>query len=226
MLVTRPEPGASETAQRLRVLGFEAVLAPLLRILPLAIRMPPGVAATLVASGNAIPALPATLHGVPMLAVGDATAARARAAGFLHVASAGGDAADLAALAARNCRPGAALLLAAARGQGVELARALRVQGFVVHRRAAYAAQPAGSMPQAALRAMGGGGGGLLAALFLSAETAAAFVRLLPAAAYPLLAGMDALVIGEAAAVALRVLPWRRVRVSAKPNLDSILAML
>ncbi len=224
VLVTRPEPGASETALRLRALRHDPIIASLLHIKPLALAPFGDVGAVLVTSGNAVPFLPAGLHGALLLAVGHATAERARSAGFTRVASADGDAAALADLARRACPPGIALLFATARGQGVPLAAALRAQGFVVRRRAVYAARPAARMPPAATRALRDGS--LAAALFLSAETARAFVRLLPPPLHPALAEVDALAIGQPAADALRVLPWRRVRVSAKPTQDSLLALL
>ena len=224
MLVTRPEPGASETARRLATLGRAAVVAPLLRVRPLAFVPPPGIAAVLITSGNAVPCLPPSLYGTPLLAVGNATAGRARAAGFTGVHSADGDATALAAFASQRCPPEATLLLATARRQGTALAAALRDRGFAVHRRAVYTAQPATRMPSQAIRALEDGS--LDAALFLSAETAGAFVRLLPMHLTAVLETVDALAIGEPAAEALRVLPWRRVRVSAKPTLDSILALL
>jgi len=224
VLVTRPEPGATETAQRLRALGFHPILAPLLTVRPRTVLLPARVDAIVVASGNAIPSLSAILRQTALLAVGDATAARAKAAGFTNVISAGGDAADLAELAGQACAPGATLLMAAARQQGAVLAAALRLRGFAVHRRIAYVAEPVRRMPDAACQALEART--LIAALFLSAETAQAFVRLLPSAGSAALCTVDALAIGDPAAAALRVLPWRRVRVSAMPTLDSILAML
>ena len=93
MLVTRPEPGASETGRRLHVLGHAPLIAPVLRIAALAPRLPPpeAVQAVLATSGNALPAL-AGHRGCRLLAVGDATAARAREAGFGDILSAGRDA--------------------------------------------------------------------------------------------------------------------------------------
>lgn len=224
VLVTRPEPGASETARRLLALHHNPIIAPLLRIRPLALAPYGSFGAVLVTSGNAVPCLPPSLHGTPLLAVGNATAERARAAGFGQVISADGNAAALATLTRQTCQPGSPLLFATARGQGSSLAAALRAHGFVVHRRAVYAAYPATRMPQAATQALRDGS--LSAAIFLSAETARAFVRLLPPGLAPALAGVDALAIGQPAADALCFLPWRRVRVSAKPTQDSLLAML
>lgn len=223
-MVTRPEPGASETAERLRALCHEPVVAPLLHISPLTLAPFGEVGAVLVTSGNAVASLPASLHSTPILAVGNATASRARAAGFARVVSADGDAAALAAVTRQSLPPGTALLFAAGRGQGAALAAALRAHSYVVYRRAVYAARPASRMPPAALQALRDGS--LAAALFMSAETARAFVRLLPLALHPALAAVDALAIGPPAADALCVLPWRRVRVSAKPTQDSLLALL
>ncbi|MBX6747830.1 MAG: uroporphyrinogen-III synthase, partial [Acetobacteraceae bacterium] len=41
VLVTRPEPGAEETARRLVALGFRPVLAPALVLEPRPFRLPP-----------------------------------------------------------------------------------------------------------------------------------------------------------------------------------------
>ena len=196
----------------------------MLRVSPLPVRLPDAVDAVLVTSGNALQPLPAALHGLVLLAVGDATAARAGAAGFTKVCSADGDAAALVALAARVLPPRAALLLAIGRGQGAALAADLRARGFRVHRRAVYAARPVRRLPAATLGALAGGG--LRAAIFLSADTARAFVRALPVGLRPALAGVDALAIGQPAADVLSHLPWRSVRVSANPTQASLMALL
>lgn len=225
VLVTRPQPGAGVLAARLRELGHRAVLAPFLRIAPVAARLPDPakVQAVLVTSAQALPALPPS--GLPLLAVGDATAARASARGFTLVHSAGGDGVALAGLAARLLDPaGAPLLLASGRGQGGALAAALRTHGFRVLRRTAYAATPVRTFPAAAAAALRQGS--LRAALFLSAETALAFARTLPPALAPALRGVDALTIGGSTATALHGLPWRDVRVADHPTADGVLALL
>ena len=223
VLITRPANDAARTADAVRRLGWTPLPAPLLTIEARPIARPTRLDAVLATSGNALPAL-AGLEAVPLLTVGDATAARARAAGFATVFSAGGNASDLLALAGRQCRPGASLLLASGAGQGMELLRGLRGAGFRVRRRVAYAARPVAAMPEAALHALAHGE--LRAALFLSADTARAFVRLLPPALRPFLATVDALAIGPPAAFALTPLPWRRIRVSLTPTLDGLLTLL
>jgi len=228
VLITRPEPGASETAARLAELGFLPVIAPVLAIYSLPVDLPPvhHLQAILATSGNAIAALPASHRRLPLLAVGEATASRARAAGFSQVSSADGDASALAAMAAHDCDQHAVpLLLVSGRGQGMALAADLRARGFRVIRRVVYAATPAPKLPSAAQTALAAGT--LSAALFFSAETARHCVKLLRRARlHEAVRTMDALAIGEPAAVALQALPWRRIRVAAQPNQDAMLALL
>jgi uroporphyrinogen-III synthase len=228
VLITRPEPGARETAARVVAMGLRPVLAPALQITALPGCLPPAsrIAALLVTSSNAVDTLPSDYHPIPLLAVGDATAARARSAGFTAVTSARGDARDLAALVQRDHAPQAGtLLLVSGRGQGLELASALRRAGFSVLRRVAYAAVPAHGLPAEAVAAIAGPD--LLAALFFSAETARCFVRLVRRAGLAdRLAGVDAISIGRPAAVALGALRWRCIRVAARPTQDEMLALL
>lgn len=226
VLVTRPEPGAAETADRLAALGWEPVLAPMLSIAPRAPRLPPpdAVQAILVASGNALACVPASHLRLPLLAVGDATAARAKAAGFAAVESADGEATDLAALAARLCDPaGLPLLTLAGEGHGLPLAEMLRGAGFAVLRRVAYASAPATSLPEAARAALEHGA--LAAAMFFSSKAARAFVALAQDAPGSL-RDMHALAIGRTAAVALGALPWRSVRTARRPTQDEMIALL
>ena len=237
VLVTRPPPGARQTAERLAALGWTPVAAPCLAITPCPARLPaPGrLAAILVTSGQAVAALPASHHGVKLFSVGAATAAAARAAGFVDVRSADGDAVALAALVVGRLAPaalvmgrlapaGGTLLLASGAGQGMALAARLRGAGFVVVRRVVYAARPAAALPERALAALTGGQ--VRAAMFFSAQTARVFERLLPAGLRPLLAGADALAIGAEAASVLARLPWRAVRVAVRPTQDEMFALL
>lgn len=226
MLITRPLPGASETAATLRARGVVPVIAPCLEIrrLPASLPDPVRLQAVLAASGNAV-LLPPTYHHLPLLAVGDATARLARDAGFGQVYSAAGDAAALAALATDLLHPQAgAILLPTARGQGGPLTQALRTAGFRVLRRAIYAAVPPRLLPGAAIAAIAADD--LDTALFFSAETARHFVRLLPAALHARLRGIEALAIAAPTAAALAPLPWRRIRVALHPSQSGLLALL
>ena len=228
VLITRPEAAGGATAVLVAGLGFLPIAAPMLGIEQLPARLPKaaGVQAVLVTSANALPALGEALHGVRLLAVGDATAARARAAGFADVSSAAGDAGDLARLVSARCEPGAGtLLLATARGEGLVLTRVLRQAGFAVQRRAVYVAVPQRTFPAAAQEALARGAAG--AALFFSPASARHFVRLLRAT-MPVgcVRAVDALAISEAVAAPLASLPWRRIRVAAWPDQDSLMTLL
>ena len=108
VLVTRPQPLADETAAALAAAGHEAIVAPLMETVavdwtppatqPDALLMTSPQAALLGGPGLA------TLADVPLYAVGDRTAAAARAAGLrvVHVGTQDG-AAALAAAAAAGC---------------------------------------------------------------------------------------------------------------------------
>jgi uroporphyrinogen-III synthase len=228
VLVTRPEPGAAETARRLVASGFVPILAPALAVATLTPRLPSPrrVQAVLVTSGNALGAFDAAWHGVMLLAVGDATAARARAAGFTRVLSAGKDAEALAALALGECRPAAGpLLLACGAGQGVALTARLRMAGLQVVRRIVYAARPATALPAAARAALAAGAVGT--ALFFSPATARAFAAMLTQTLpVETVSVIEALAISPPTAAALAPLPWRRIRVASHPDQDALLALL
>lgn len=117
LLVTRPEPEATRTAERLRALGHEPVMAPLLETCFLD-PPPPSFepSAILLTSTNGLRGLmrwpvPASWFELPVLAVGDRTAEAARAAGFTQVQSADGDGQALATLALATLDAAAGTLL-------------------------------------------------------------------------------------------------------------------
>jgi len=228
VLITRPEPGASETAARVEALGLVPVLAPALEVqpLPFAAHGSGRIAATLLTSGNAVTFCPPLCRTSPVFAVGDATAAKARAAGFTDVRSAAGNAEALAELVAATLRPNAgALLLLTGHGLGAELARDLRGRGFRVLRRTVYRTRPPDALPAVAQRHLLHRD--VSVALFFSGETARHFVNLIRTADLgDTVNSVTAISISERAAVALRPLPWRRISVASRPNQDAMLALL
>ncbi len=226
MLITRPQPGADRTARLVAAVGLRPVLAPMLMIspLPTCLPDPADIRAVLVTSANALPALPACWHDSLLLAVGDATAARARAAGFRHVRSAARDAEALARLAIAICPKPGPVLLAVAAGQGDVLAERLRAAGYTVAHHGVYAAQPAAVLPAEALAVLANGS--LTAALFFSPATARTFAGLISGLSGTDIAGTDALAMSAATAAPLFPLPWRRIRVASHPNQEKLLALL
>jgi uroporphyrinogen-III synthase len=89
MLVTRPLPGGAATVARLQALGHEALLTPLLETQAVAWQMPDAAPQAVMITSAAAARLAgdaaAAFHRLPTYAVGDATAAAARAAGFADV---------------------------------------------------------------------------------------------------------------------------------------------
>jgi uroporphyrinogen-III synthase len=155
LLVTRPEPDNERTAAELRARGHEVMVAPMLRVEPV-IDADLGAgpwAAVLITSANGARAIAAhkrrgELTALPVLAVGQASATAARAAGFSDVTSADGDGGDLARLAAVRVSGAAMPLLylageERARDLGAELAASgLKVATVAVYRTVKVAALP------------------------------------------------------------------------------------
>jgi len=112
VLVTRPAPDNERSAEVLRALGFQVLLAPMLVFETLPFQCDAGFArGVLLTSANAVRAMidhPAMLHlrALPVFAVGETTAIAARAAGFDDVRAAGGDAVSLLAMVTATVPPG------------------------------------------------------------------------------------------------------------------------
>ncbi|HEV2300018.1 MAG TPA: uroporphyrinogen-III synthase [Stellaceae bacterium] len=229
-LVTRPREEAEELAAALAARGLEALVEPLMEIrhrstegLDLG-----GVQAVLCTSANGVRALARATgeRRVPLFAVGDATAARAREEGFERVTSAGGNAADLARLTVARLRPERGRLVHVA-GSLVagDLAGELSRHGFAVERQVLYEARPAEALSPAACDALRASA--LDVALFFSPRTAALFARLAATAGLERqLPGVVAVSISKAADAALAEHRWRGRVVAARPNQKALLEAL
>ena len=228
VLITRPQPAATETARLVAALGFVPLVAPVLQttLCPARLPAPDRVQALLLTSANAVPVLSAEFHHLPVFAVGHATAAAARAAGFARVTSAAGTAADLASLVARLCDPDrGSLLFPGAARIAVDIAKPLREVGFRVIRRVVYRTDPMAELAVPARAALAVGG--VRVALFFSPASAQAFGALLRAALPPTsVTTVEAIAISAKVAACLAPLPWRRIRVASLPNQDEMVALL
>ncbi|HEY8573405.1 uroporphyrinogen-III synthase [Phenylobacterium sp.] len=145
--ITRAQPGADATAERVRALGHEALVAPLLAVKPVenvAIDLN-GVAALAFTSANGVRAF-ADLSGdrsLKVFAVGSATAQAARAAGFRSVLSADGDVDALAeGIALRRAELRGAVLHPGAAEPAGDLAGALEKHGVEARRLVLYETGP------------------------------------------------------------------------------------
>ncbi len=230
VLITRPREDARALAEALAGRGVEAIVEPLLEIAPLPADDLDldGAQAILLTSANGARALAAATprRDLAVLAVGQATAAAARTAGFRDAAAAGGDVAALAALAGERCDPAAGPLIHVS-GSVVagDLGGRLAARGFTVRRVALYEARPAAALSRAAATALSQGA--LDAVLLFSPRTAKAFVTLAQQAGLAAALGrVRALCLSAAVAEAARAVEWRDVCVADRPDQAALLALV
>jgi len=230
ILVTRPREDGAPLAEKLAAAGHQVVTESLLQI-----RFIPGatvdldnVQAILFTSANGVRAFAAaeSRRDLPAFAVGESTAARARAAGFSSVESAGGNVEDLAKLVGARLQPtGGALLHAAGRDIAGDLAGTLEAAGFHVRRAVLYAAEPVARLSpgtEAALRA-----GDIDAVLFYSPRTAETFCRLVREADLaPAMSKTVAIGISGAALAPVKGLPWAAVEAAPQPTEADLLTVI
>jgi uroporphyrinogen-III synthase len=218
--ITRAEPGASRTADKLRALGHEPVVAPLLEVhaLPGPVDLD-GVAALAFTSANGVRAFAERVpeagsgRSLPVFAVGDATAAAARKAGFREVASASGDLDALVALIGAHAgRIRGTLLAPGPREPAGDLPGALAAKGVAARALALYETRPL-SPPEAA---------GLADAVLIHSPRAAERLAVVTADR----PGPAAYCISAAAAAPLAGRPFARIEWAARPDEDSLLALL
>ncbi len=216
--VTRAEPGAARTADRLTALGFTPLVAPLLTLAPLpsaldAAPSPDAVAVLALTSPNGVEAFAPLIprfRDHPVFAVGDATAEAARAAGFTDVRSASGDIHALARLIAAEAPPGP-LLAPGAREPAGDLPALLpdrQVQRLPVY--AAFETHAPTPEPFDAV-------------MLHSPRAARALATDLPRAAA---SGRVAICISEAAATPLRPFDFTEIRIAVAPDEPAMLSAL
>jgi uroporphyrinogen-III synthase len=162
VLVTRPHPDDETTAASLRARGFDVLRAPMLRFEPVAVHedMNARYSAVIVTSANALRGVEPLLKGhrmleLPLFAIGEHTAAAARRAGFTHVVSANGDAANLrdlvlARLRTKELKKASTLLYLAGAEIARDLASELEESGFRVVTQTTYRMIAVKSLPSEA----------------------------------------------------------------------------
>ena len=220
--VTRAEPGAQATAGRLRAMGFDPVVAPLLAVRP----VPGGpidlngVGALAFTSANGVAAFAAraAARALPAFAVGAATAAAAREAGFTQVTSAKGDVAALAPVIAARAPFAGEVLHPGAVALAGDLVGALATLGVPARALAVY--ETVARAPDAATAPLIP----RLAAVLLHSPRAA---RVLAAhlTDHPA-PNLFALCLSEAVAAPLRGSALAGVRAAPAPSEAALLALL
>lgn len=153
IIVTRAEPGASETVQRLQQLGYMPVCAPALTQHPRTdVALPPAsaISGLVFTSANGVRAYASRREDrtIASWCVGPATAKAAKQEGFATVHESAGNAVDLAGFIASHSAPTDTPLLhianAAAAGN---LKRELESLGFAVQFAPLYEMRPVAHLP-------------------------------------------------------------------------------
>lgn len=231
LLITRPEPDASNTAERLRALGHETLVQPLLTI---AFAAPPAdlptPAAILITSQNAVRALGSWPQAkdwlrIPAFVAGPATARATAALGFTDVRGGARDSESLEGRVLEDLPPGGgALIYPAAPDRAGALAENLTGRGYDVRLVEAYHAVPAARFDEEVRAAIAAGR--LDGVLLYSRRTAATFRDLVAADGLTdKVASVAFYVISEQVAEVLGAIP-ARFRVANHPDEDSLLRLI
>ncbi len=226
--VTRAAPGAEATGERLRAMGHQPLVAPVLRVR--ALDAPPadlaGVGALAFTSRNGVRAFAALSgeRGLPVFAVGGATARAATDAGFASVRSAEGDSLALAQLiAAARAAFSGEVLHAGAEDLAGDLVGELIRMGLAARLHPVYRTEPT-PIPDAAAAALMARPVELDAVMVHSpraARTLEGYRALLEAAPE-----LDLVCISEAAALPLQRLNFRRMSIATLPNEGRMLNLM
>jgi uroporphyrinogen-III synthase len=228
ILVTRPQPGAADTARALRARGHTPIVAPLLQIERLSKADPKAGpwAAILLTSANGLCGITSAKEwpSVPVFAVGDITAKAAHHMGFADVTSAAGNVNDLIKMVAARLKPPGRLLYLAGEERTGDLAEALRAKDFDVDLVVVYRFVAMGSLPEPAAATLAGEIGGVLhfsrhsAAVFLEAARNS---NLLDAA----LTKPVHFCLSDQVAAPLREAGAAKIQIAARPNHDALLEL-
>lgn len=223
VLITRPEEEYAETAALVAALGYQPVACPMMAIETVEAHFDDAdqFQGLVFTSAAAIPPFceQCDVRDLPVYTVGDVTAARARAAGFTQVRSAG---ADLAALETLLAEEGLARLLHVS---GMDVVRALAVPGVTVERRVVYRAVLRTTLPEAARESLQHNQPRVV--LFYSARAAQAFADVVKNERLThQLMSSKALCLADSMVESLRALPWRGIRVATRPDRDGMQALL
>ena len=232
LLVTRPEPDASRQADKLRAMGHEPVLAPLMTIQPIpdASLQLEGAQALIVTSRNALRAIATRgkleqARQLPLYAVGDATAREAAELGFRKIVAGPGTGEQLAVLIAGKVDPAKGPLVhLAGETLAFDLKSALQTKGFSIRQPVLYAAVPVEILPPQASGLLREGR--LEGAIFMSPRTAAIFAALTAAeGAVTQASQLRCYCLSQAVAEALAPL-GARVIVAPHPREEELLALI
>ena len=234
VLITRPEPDASELAGQLASIGVDAALAPLLSIVyePIEPAALAGASALVATSRNALQALNrsqalSAARKLPVFAVGPATSALAKQMGFPVVISGPGTASALVAtIQDHTARLGEGPLVhlagdSLAFGLAAELARSDIVLNVIP----AYRSRPINALPKAVIDGLAAGH--FDAVILMSPRTAQVWQRLIGQAGLAESLGqLTHVCLSAAVADKLQIRSKLKIVVAHEPNGQEIVSLI
>jgi uroporphyrinogen-III synthase len=230
-LVTRPLAEAQQTAARLHQLGFEAILAPMVVIQPIAINQPleTGYQALLITSRHGLNQWAGgdPTRDKPVFCVGEASATLAHQLGYRQVITGNGNASQLEPLVAAALNPAnGALLHPTGEGFVAEDWVLLRHQGFAIHQPKLYRQIVQSRLDDGATTALQQQK--LSGVLFYAPQTAGAYQRaVIQAGLGDLHQRLSAICLSPAvASVAAESLNWQRILIANHLNEAGLLDRL
>lgn len=230
VFITRPEHQAAGLTRAVAARGFTPVAAPCLKLV---IERGPkldltGIGGIAVTSANGVLALAARTaeRGLPLYAVGRATAETARELGFSQVETADGDGAALARLIGERAVPRpAAILHASGADSAFDLVAALAAYDIRADRAGLYDMPVVPNLPANALAILDAGQPSFV--LLMSARTAQAFGKLVTESGRAAALGpVAALCLSPAIAEAAQRWPFGTIAAAGRPTQDALLDLL
>lgn len=223
VIVTRAEPGASETMARLKAMDLPAIASPMLALARLPVDLPDlsSVQHLVFTSANGVRffAEASPLRAAKAWCVGPSTAAAAREAGFAAVYEGAGDAAALAADILVALPEGTeGVLHVANEAAAGDLVARLKAGGIPAEFLALYETRPSDELTGEAEAALAAGPA---CVLIHSAKAAAAFAWAAGALDQAIL-----IAISEAAARPLEGREVAAIHIAGAPNEDALLAVV
>ncbi|MDI2090011.1 uroporphyrinogen-III synthase [Commensalibacter oyaizuii] len=233
-MITRPEPGLSETIAQVQALGWQVLSMPIMKIhvMPVMDVNLKATQAIIFTSRQAI--LPTVQQlskqyknwqQVPIFTVGDSTALDAQKIGFTNVYSAHKDAKALANLISQSLdfKKGS-LFFPSAKGQGQGLAQDLRRFGFDIVHDEVYRTQPVGALSAQFIEKLKAKA--IHTILFFSSLSAQFFCNLISEDLKKYFESIRAIGISSKVIDPLRALQWRDIHIAKDPNTQEMLSLM
>lgn len=231
ILITRPEPAASDLAATLRREGFTVFIAPMLQYAPRECDLS-GIAACQALAFSSMQGVEAfaaqsAVRHMPVFAVGEATAKTAQKHGFASIYNADGDMTALATLigAQKETLGIQRVLYVSAADPAQDLPALLTAPGITVDTAVAYKAEQAESLPPDIERALKSGK--ISTVTFFSARTAENFCRILQSRGLADITRLlEAVCLSPRVTEAAKAMPFRTLRTAPEPKMEAMIDAL